>query len=375
MEDPKEPDTICVTMTSSLFQQARATLGELVFTGFKGPELPASARDFLKKDAIGGIILFGQNYEGSGQVAELINQAQESRGSQLPLWVSVDHEGGRVQRFKKPFTKIPEAADIASKDSPKLAFEIARLIGRELKAVGVNLDFAPVADINTNPTNPVIGRRSFGGDEETVSKFVTSFVRGLLVEGVQPCIKHFPGHGDTHTDSHYALPAIDTDLETMRAREWRPFTKAMRSGCNFTMSAHIVCRKIDPTVPATLSHQIMTGLLREELRYTGVIVSDDMEMKAIADHFGAHDAPVRAIQAGCDLVIYRSEEAARIGFEGLVKGLEAGTLSPERVMDSVNRLRNLKREVLPAWQPTVITEIENQIGTKEGLELVGSILT
>ena len=360
-------------MTSTLKQQARAAIGELLFTGFKGPELPESTRTFLKDDGIGGIILFGQNYEGTGQVAELVNQAQEARAESLPLWVSVDHEGGRVQRFKKPFTKIPEAADIAAKDSPKLAFEIARLIGRELRAVGVNLDFAPVADINTNPSNPVIGRRSFGHDEDTVSRFVTSFVRGLLLEGVQPCIKHFPGHGDTHVDSHYALPAIDTDLETMRNREWRPFTKAMRSGCNFTMSAHIVCRKIDPTVPATLSRQIMTDLLRGELRYTGIIVSDDMEMKAIADHFGAADAPVRAINAGCDLVIYRSEEAARAGFEGLVKGLESGALPAERVMESVTRLRNLKREALPEWKPIVIPELANLIGTAEGAALVAQI--
>jgi beta-N-acetylhexosaminidase len=362
-------------MTSTLQQQARAAIGELLFTGFKGPELPQSTAAFLKEEAIGGIILFGQNYEGTGQVAELINQAQDARAEPLPLWVSVDHEGGRVQRFKKPFTKIPEAADIAAKDSPTLAFEIARLIGRELRAVGINLDFAPVADINTNPANPVIGRRSFGSDADTVSRFVTSFVRGLLLEGVQPCLKHFPGHGDTHVDSHYALPAIDTDLETMRAREWRPFTKAMRSGCNFTMSAHIVCRKIDPSVPATLSHQVMTELLRGELRYTGVIVSDDMEMKAIADHFGATEAPVRAINAGCDLVIYRSEEAARVGFEGLVKGLESGALSAERVLESVNRLRNLKREVLPEWKPVVIPELVNLIGTREGAELVAQVST
>ncbi len=360
-------------MTSTLLQNARAAIGELVLTGFTGPDLPETTRQFLRQDGIGGIILFTQNYEGTGQIAELINQAQEARKGELPLWVSVDHEGGRVQRFRKPFTKIPEASDIAAKDSPKLAFEIAKLIGRELRAVGVNLDFAPVADINTNPNNPVIGKRSFGGDEETVSKFVTAFTRGLISEGVQACIKHFPGHGDTHLDSHLALPSIDTDLETMRNREWRPFEKAMRAGCNFTMSAHIVCRKVDPEVPATLSKKILTDLLRGELHYTGIIVSDDMEMKAIADHFGAQDAPVRAINAGCDLVIYRSEAAARAGFEGLVKGLETGKLSAERVLESVERLRKLKSEVLPPWKPTEITELGSKIGTNEGTELVGQI--
>jgi beta-N-acetylhexosaminidase len=360
-------------MSFSLKTDALNNVGELIFTGFAGPDLPQSARDFIHESGIGGVILFTQNYEGTGQIAELINSCQEARRDELPLWVSVDHEGGRVQRFRKPFTKIPEAADIAAKDSPKLAFEIARVIGRELRAVGINLNFAPVADINTNPGNPVIGRRAFGDSEEQVSKFVTAFVRGLIAEGVQACIKHFPGHGDTHLDSHFALPSIQTTLETMRTREWRPFEKAMRSGCNFTMSAHIVCKAIDPTVPATLSKKILTELLRGELRYTGVIVSDDMEMKAIADHFGALEAPVRAVNAGCDLVIYRSEAAARAGYEGLIKGIESGALAPERVMDSVERLRALKKEVLPPWKPTVIADLGNQVGTEESAKTIASL--
>jgi beta-N-acetylhexosaminidase len=361
-------------MTSpSLRTQARdlprELLGELIFTGFEGLELGNGTRQFLRDARIGGIILFSKNYENPAQVAELINEAQEARAGELPLWVSVDHEGGRVQRFRKPFTKIPEAADIARKDSPNATFEIAQVIGRELAAVGVNLDFAPVADVNTNPDNPVIGRRAFGDDADGVSKHVTAFVRGLLKEGVQACIKHFPGHGDTNLDSHFALPSITTSLETMRDREWRPFLKAMKSGCNFLMSAHIVCKQIDPEVPATLSKKIMTDLLRGELRYTGVILSDDMEMKAIADPFGAKDAPVRAINAGCDGLLYRSEEAARIAFEGLCEGLESGALDPARVIASAERLRALKRAALPVWKPVVIADLGNRIGTEASAEV------
>ena len=173
----------------------------------------------------------------------------------------MDHEGGRVQRFKTSFTKIPDAATIAASNSPKLAFEIAQMMARELKAVGVNLNYAPVADINTNPKNPVIGSRAFGNNEETVTKMITAIIRGHLTEGVQPCVKHFPGHGDTGTDSHFSLPKVDTDLETLMEREFKPFAKAFKSHCALTMTAHVICTKIDPERPATLSKKILTDIL------------------------------------------------------------------------------------------------------------------
>ncbi|MCM2323540.1 MAG: beta-N-acetylhexosaminidase [Oligoflexia bacterium] len=364
----------------ALTNDAIQALGELFIIGFDGSKAGATALDlcddtaaFLSQARIGGVILFAHNYESPGQVAELINQVQECRND-LPLWISVDHEGGKVQRFRKGFTKVPEAATIGASDSPKLAFELSEMVARELRAVGINLNFAPIADIATNPKNPVIGNRAYGTDEERVTKMVTAILRGHLVAGVQPCVKHFPGHGDTSTDSHFALPRVDTTLETMRDRELRPFLRAFKSRCSMVMSAHIICSKIDPTRPATLSPKILRDLLRKDLRYSRIVISDDMEMKAITDHFGEEDAPRMAIEAGCDLLIYRSEAKARHAYQALVKALEDGKLAPELVLEAAVRSQTLKRETLLPYQPITIPEAAQKIGTPENQAVVDRVL-
>ncbi len=351
---------------------ARDALGELFIIGFNGLELADDTAAFLSQARIGGVILFAQNYESPGQVAELINQIQECRHD-LPLWVSVDHEGGRVQRFKKGFTRIPDAASISAKDSPKLAFEIAEVMAKELKAVGVNVNFAPVADINTNPKNPVIGNRAFGASEEEVTKMTSGILRGHLVHGVQPCVKHFPGHGDTTQDSHFALPKVDTPLETLQNREFRPFVRAFKSRCSMVMTAHVICTQIDPDRPATLSSKILREILRKELRYTKLIISDDMEMKAITDHFGAEDAPRLAVQAGCDILIYRSEAAARHAYSALLKALDEGTLAPELVLEAANRSRELKNEFLVPYDSVNVPSVSKVIGCAQHAEIISRV--
>jgi len=360
-----------VTLTATL-DDAKNLLGELFIIGFNGLELADDTAAFLSQARIGGVILFTPNYENPAQVAELINQVQECR-TDHPLWISVDHEGGRVQRFRKGFTKIPEAAEIAAMNSPKLAFEIGEIMAKELKAVGINLNFAPVADINTNPKNPVIGNRAFGADEETVSKISNAMVRGHLVQKVQPCVKHFPGHGDTTVDSHFALPKIDTPLETLHNREFRPFSKAFKSHCSIVMTAHVMLPHIDPDFPATLSAKIIQGILRKYMRYTRLIVTDDMEMKAITAHFGASDAPRLALQAGCDILIYRSEGAARAAYASLLKDLETGKLAPEIVTLAAQRSRALKKEVLDPYHPAIVAEVTQRIGTLEHAEVISKV--
>jgi beta-N-acetylhexosaminidase len=359
-------------MSLSSIDQARSVLGELFITGFSGLELTDETRQFISEKRIGGVILFAPNYESPAQMAELSNQIQECR-KELPLWISVDQEGGRVQRFKKPFTRIPEAMAIGNTDSPKLTFEISEMIARELAAVGVNLNFCPVADIHTNPKNPVIGHRSYGTTEEQVSKMVTAVVRGHLVGGVQPCVKHFPGHGDTSTDSHFALPKLDFDLESLRQREMRPFSKAFKSRCNFVMTAHILMPKIDPEFPATLSPRFIREILRQELRYSKIVISDDMEMKAITDHYGVDDAPRLAIEAGCDLLIYRSEAGTRRALAALDQALATGRLDPQIVIEAAERSRSLKREVLLPYEPTPVAEVGKRIGLPEHQALVDRV--
>ncbi|MGZ3697888.1 MAG: beta-N-acetylhexosaminidase [Bdellovibrionota bacterium] len=353
-------------------QDAKNALGELFMIGFNGLELEDETASFLSQARIGGVVLFAGNYESPAQLAELCNQIQECK-SDLPLWIGVDHEGGRVQRFKKGFTKIPDAASVGAMDSPKLTFEVAEVMAKELHAVGVNLNFAPVADILTNPKNPVIGNRAFGSTEEQVSKIITGVVRGHSVHGVQSCVKHFPGHGDTSVDSHFALPKVDTELSVLLERELRPFSRAFKSRCSMVMSAHVVCTKIDPERPATLSSKILREILRKEMRFSKVIISDDMEMKAISDHFGVDEAPRLAIEAGCDILIYRSEAAARHAYEAVMKALDAGTLAPEIVLESAARSQTLKRESLLPYKPIIVAEVPGQIGTPEHLAIVSKV--
>ncbi len=352
--------------------EARQRLGDLFITGFSGLELSDDTSAFLSQAKIGGVILFSQNYEKPSQVAELTNQIQECR-TELPLWISVDHEGGKIQRFKKPFTRVTEAYLIGATDSPKLAFEVAEIMAKELKAVGINVNFSPIADIATNPKNPIIGPRAFGSTEELVSKMVTATVRGHLINGVQPCVKHFPGHGDTSSDSHLTLPKVDVPLETLQNRELKPFMKAFKSRCNLVMTAHILNPRLDPTYPATLSSKTIQELIKKPLRIPPLVVSDDMEMKAITDHYGAEDAPRLALNAGCDLLIYRTEEAARHAYESLLKALDAGTLVAETVIQASDRIRAVKTTALLPYSPAIVTDLGPKIGLPESQAIMQKI--
>ncbi len=353
-------------------KDACLALGELIITGFSGLELSENSANWISKYSIGGTILFAHNYENPAQVAELTNQIQECR-QDLPIWVSVDHEGGKVQRFKKGFTRIPDAASIGAMGSPKLAFEVSEMMAKELRSVGINLNYFPIADILTNPKNPVIGNRSFGSSEDLVTKMCTAMLRGHLLNGVQACIKHFPGHGDTSTDSHFALPRIDTPLEILQDREFKPFIKAFKSKCSMVMTAHILNPKIDPQFPGTLSKIVIQDILRKQLRYDRLILTDDMEMKAITDHFGVNDAPVMALEAGCDLLTYRSQAAAENAYEACYKAIESGKLAAEKVLTAERRIKTLKKNFLENYQPIVVSEVGKYIGTPKNQEIVDKI--
>ena len=345
-------------------------IGDLVILGFKGYDVSTETQNLILKYGVSNFILFGpnhptnKNYSSKDQLIELTDQLQSvQRESKLPMIVSADQEGGRVQRFKNDFTILPSAKKLSEMNSSTLAFELAQIQAKELYAAGIQLNFAPVCDINTNPANPVIGDRAFGSDEPTVSKMVTSIVRGHLTQNVQPCIKHFPGHGDTHTDSHYALPTVHTPLETLRSREWVPFHRAMKSGCNFLMSAHIMLPHLDPEFPGTLSKIFLKKYLREELQYHGVVISDDMEMQAITNHYGATEAPILALEAGCDLLCYRTEEQAVIAMDAIQKAITDKRLSVSQLEVSVERVRKIRSQLKLA---------KNEMKTSERLSLIGN---
>lgn len=309
------------------------------------PELRALAREFQ----LGGVILFARNIEAPAQVAELAVDVQQL-SADLPLWVSVDQEGGRVARLRAPFTEWPPMAALGRSGDVGLARRFAGALAAELRAVGITLDYAPVLDIHTNPANPVIGDRALSDSAEAAAEFGAAVIEGLQAHGVAACGKHFPGHGDTSVDSHLDLPVVEHPPDRIRRVECVPFEAAIRAGVAFLMTAHVLVPALDDTVPATLSPRIVQRLLRDELGYQGVILSDDLEMRAIARTYAVPDAAVRAIAAGCDalLVCSGSIEAQAATLEALVHAVEDGTIPFRRIEDALGRLRTAKERFLAA---------------------------
>ena len=341
-------------------------IGELVIAGFDGKTLSNETIQNLQREGLTQFILFTkENFENKEQLMALTDHLQSfsaHASTTSPFLISADQEGGRVQRFKNGFTLLPNLKRVGIKNSPNDAYELARIQAKELYASGLNLNFAPSCDINTNPDNPVIGDRSYGDQTDVVTRLASACVRGHLIQKVEACIKHFPGHGDTNVDSHYALPTVTTSLETLRSREWLPFHRAMKAGCNFVMSAHVMLPHLDEKFPGTLSPTFMQKYLREEIKFQGVIVSDDMQMQAITDHYGAEEAPILALQAGCDLLCYRSEAQTLIAIEAIKKAVQDGKLKKEKLKQSIDRVRKVR-----AQQQRVQTEMS----LKDRLAVIG----
>ncbi len=307
------------------------------------PELRSIARDF----DLGGLILFARNIEAPEQVVELAADA-EALGRAMPAWVSVDQEGGRVARLKEPFTTWPPMATLGRAGSDALAERFARALAAELRAVGITLDYAPVLDIHTNPKNPVIGDRALAGKAADVARLGRVIVRALQEEGIAACGKHFPGHGDTSTDSHLELPLVEHPPDRLRAVEFEPFREAVAERVAFIMTAHVLVPSVDDTRPATLSPAIVQDMLRDELGFEGVILTDDLEMKAVSGRYRVPDAAVQAIRAGCDAVLVCSGdlELQALTLEALVKAVEAGVISAARMDDAFARLKRAKERFL-----------------------------
>src|SRR5438094_1136976 len=257
----------------------RRQIGRLLIAGFGGHQLPVELASLAREFSLGGVILFARNVVEPEQVAELCYECARLVPD-LPLWVSVDQEGGRVARLKAPFTEWPPMATLGRSGDVRLAERFARALAAELKSVGITLDYAPVLDIHTNPKNPVIGDRALGEKADDVARLGAAIVRTLQAEGIAACGKHFPGHGDTSTDSHVELPLVEHPPDRLRRVEWVPFKAAIEAGVASIMTAHVLVPSLDEKRPATLSRRIVQEILREELGYEGVIVSDDLEMKA-----------------------------------------------------------------------------------------------
>ena len=354
----------------------RRQIGQLLIAGFNGAAVPTELKSLAREFGLGGVILFARNIVEPEQVAELAYDAARLTPD-VPAWVSVDQEGGRVARLKAPFTEWPPMATLGRSGDVALAERFARALAAELKAVGITLDYAPVLDVHTNPRNPVIGDRALAERADAVARFGAAIIRVLQTEGIAACGKHFPGHGDTSTDSHLELPLVEHPPERLRDVEFEPFRAAVAADVATIMTAHVLVPSLDEQAPATLSKRIV-GLLRDELQFRGVVLSDDLEMKAIAASYTVPDAAVRAVAAGCDGVLICSgdHDAQAAALEALVHAVEEERIPFTRIEDAFRRQQRAKERFLAtnvASRPKAGKALRQALGRDEHQAIAGEM--
>ncbi len=346
------PDRVGEALAGMTVEQKAA---QLLVAGIEGTEPGEDAVQAIQGYQVGGVILFGRNVESAEQLAALTNGLKELNGDYVPLFLCVDQEGGRVDRMPPEVSRTPSAWSVGQTlDTEGVGAAYGALLAEECAAFGFNMDFAPSLDIWSNPENTVIGDRAFGTDAATVTGAANETALGILSGGVIPVAKHFPGHGDTAVDSHYGLPVVDKSLEELEELELRPFRQAIDTTCVYgtyggdtsipaIMVAHILLSQIDPDNPASLSPEVVTGLLREEMGYEGVVCTDDLTMGAISNTYGMGEAAVLAVEAGCDLLLvcHGADNLAE-AHAALVEAVDSGRIPEERLDESVYRVLSLK---------------------------------
>lgn len=356
----------------------RNQIGQQMIMGVQGPTLSPDEVDFIIKNNIGGIILFKRNLESPKQVRELTASLQALRkksADQAPLFISVDMEGGRVHRMKPPFTQWPALAHVGKIDSTSVAFRFAQAMGEELRSVGVNLDFAPCIDIFTNPANTVIGDRSLSASPEAVARLGSALVRGYIKADIIPCAKHFPGHGNTLLDSHEALPIEEKTIEELEATELEPFRKIFRARLEFVMAAHLKFPKIDPDWPVSLSEIFLKKVLRERLRYRNLIITDDLDMKALTTNYDKASIAVRTLQAGANVLLYCNEpDSPKIAIDAIEQAVSDGKLDARVVAENHAKILELKKAKLIQPEPHSLEEVSRIVGHPDHLRLAKAIL-
>lgn len=333
-------------------------VAQMFIVNLYGGQLTEAGRDFLTQWQPGGVVLIGENTGTPEHVTQLTNAYQRTitAAGGMPLLVAVDQEGGPITHLRDGFTVFPTPALLTASGSPDLATRVGNAMAAELVAVGINMNLAPVADLETNPNNPIILRRSFGSDPAIVNPILDSFISGLQAGGVLGTAKHFPGHGASDADSHTGLPIVNLSREELMARELLPFQAAIASGVGAIMVAHIWYPALEPeaNLPATLSHNIITDLLRDELGYDGLIITDALDMDAIDTVYSYPEAVVRAVEAGVDMVIsaHIGLESQAAAIQAVVDAVRAGEISEKRIHDSVRRILAAKtRYGILNWQP------------------------
>jgi beta-N-acetylhexosaminidase len=323
-------------------QERRKMAGEVLLCGFEGTQVGPELKEIMREVQPLGLILFGRNVGAPEANMELCRELKSLR-KDAPVLLSVDQEGGRVARLKTGMSLWPPMATLGKMhavDAPTAlttAREVGAALGNEVRAQGFDVDFAPVLDVHTNPQNPVIGDRAFSEDANVAAALTAPFVQGLQGTGVAACGKHFPGHGDTLEDSHLSLPRVSHDLRRLQEVEWRPFVAAIAAGLSSIMTAHMVVEPLDDK-PATLSHTFLTQHLRGTLGFGGVIISDDVDMKALSAHYDMEAVGPMGLLAGIDLFLAcRDPDAIMRLYRGIILAAETGALPHEILADRAKR--------------------------------------
>lgn len=354
-------------------------VGQHLIIGLQGTELLPEEKDFIVKYNIGGIILFGRNLETPEQIHALTTELHSLRHltkDKTPLTISIDMEGGRVHRLKEPFTKWPALGNIGKIGSSSLAFRFALNMGEEMRAFGINLDFAPCLDIFSNPKNVLIGDRSISTNPDEVTQLSTALVRGYIKAGVIPCAKHFPGHGATEIDSHFDLPVSNETLKDLAdSQSMEPFKKVFRSRCELVMTAHIHFKKIDPEWPVTLSPIFVQQILRDVMKYKGLIITDDLDMKALAKYYPKDVIPVQALKAGVNILLYCNEPASPVkALNAIAKAIKDKTLPTSLIEKNYSAILAFKKKNLTTpYEPFPLKKALEVINRTEHKEFSAAV--
>ncbi len=342
--------------------------------GFEETEVTPDLRTWMQDFRPGGVILFSRNLVNPEQIAQLTNDLQAVAGD-TSLLIAIDQEGGRVSRLPSDFTIFPPASTVAQSGSTDMAYQAAAVTAKELRSVGINMNMAPVLDIHTNPANPIIGNRAFGTKPEQVCQMGAATIAGLQDHRVLACGKHFPGHGDTSTDSHFELPTVSASRHRLEEIELEPFRYAINHGLQAMMTAHVHYPALDPTYPATLSSTILSELLRQDLGFSGVILSDDLEMRAILDHAPIGDAAIRSLQAGADmLLVCKSRALATDTFQALGHALSSHQLDTNQVAASLARIHAVKQQFVYPYHPIDSSTLSTMVGIPSHRAILAQIM-
>lgn len=350
----------------------RKKLGQMIMVGCSGERIGVSEQVLFEEYGFGGFVLFKRNCGTPRQIHSLCRNLWTHATDHPPL-IAIDQEGGAVHRLPYPFTHFPAAAKIGAWQDPGLAYRVGRASASELALVGINLNFAPVLDVNSNPLSP-IGERAFGTDSRSVTVMASAWAHGLKDGGIIPCAKHFPGHGGTDQDSHIALPVVDKSWGELQTVELPPFIEACRSGIEALMTAHVKFAALDPTHVATLSEPILTGLLRHQLGYDGVVFSDDMEMKAVSEYYDPGEAAALALYAGVDIMLFCHDLTKAVAALDFLYGeAERSPALRARVEASQRRIGELKRRWLKAFCGAADDELEERLARLNHRRIVAEI--